>query len=67
MTYTTQSGDTWDLIAYKLYENERQMSTLLRANPEHADMVIFSAGTILLVPDIEIVATSTLPPWKEAL
>lgn len=31
-TYTTIQGDTWDLIAYKLYGEEKYMKNLIEAN-----------------------------------
>lgn len=40
-TYTTISGDTWDIVAYKAYGNEMYMDTLIKANLEHKDTYIF--------------------------
>ena len=34
-TYTTIQGDTWDLIAYKLYGEEKYMKNLIEANEEY--------------------------------
>ena len=34
-TYTTVSGDTWDIVAYKAYGNEMYMDTLIKANIEY--------------------------------
>ena len=31
-TYTTIQGDVWDLIAYKLYGDEKYMKNLIEAN-----------------------------------
>ena len=31
--YKTVSGDTWDLISYKLYGSEQYFHQLMRANP----------------------------------
>jgi phage tail protein X len=66
-TYKTKQGDTWDLIAYRLYPKvgrEMCMSVLLQANLTHREVVIFSAGIELTVPDIDIPVVSNLPPWK---
>ena len=42
--YTTILGDTWDSIAYKLFDDSKSYNTLLELNPEYNDTVIFSAG-----------------------
>ena len=62
--YVTVQGDTWDLIAYKVYDNEAYMNKLIEANPEHRETVFFSANVRLKVPEIEMPIPTTLPPWK---
>lgn len=65
-TYTTIQGDTWDIVALKCYQDEKQMHRLIEANPEHRDTVFFSAGVELAIPAIEISQISeALPPWKQ--
>lgn len=66
--YRTIQGDTWDMIAFREYPalgGELLMSALIDANPEYVDTVIFPAGVVLNVPDIEVPAVRTLPPWVE--
>lgn len=64
-TYTTIQGDTWDGIAFRLWGEERHMHRIIEANPEHADTLIFSAGVLLLLPQITppTAKSSELPPW----
>lgn len=65
-TYTTIQGDTFDLIAYKLYPKlgrEKLTSLLIDANPEHISTVIFSAGIVLNIPEVSVPASSSLPAW----
>lgn len=62
--YTTIQGDTWDIIALKVYGNERYMSDLLKANPRYIDTMFFGAGVEIVCPDIEQNAVENLPPWK---
>ncbi len=63
--YVTKSGDTWDVIAKRLYGNEVFMADLMRANPEHMNVVIFPSSVRLVVPEIKTVKTAdNLPPWK---
>ena len=65
--YRTIQGDNWDLISYRVYQTQgRELRTgdLLEANPDYRDYVIFPAGIVLNVPDIDITQIETLPPWK---
>lgn len=63
-TYTTTQGDAWDSIAYKLWGEERLAHTLMQANPQHMDVLVFPAGVTLLVPHAEKPQKSfPLPPW----
>lgn len=61
--YTTIQGDTWDIIAFKVYGNEKYMTALAEANPAYCDVVFFSAGVELIAPDIAKPLLD-LPPWK---
>jgi phage tail protein X len=67
MKYRTVQGDTWDIIALKMYPNlggEKLMHTLIEAIPEHRETVIFEANIVLEVPTVDIPVVSSLPPWK---
>lgn len=65
-TYTTVQGDTFDYIAYKVLGSEKYTSALLKANTDKADILVFSAGIALNIPEIEKESTAAegLPPWK---
>ena len=67
MKYRTVQGDTWDLIALRMYPKiggEKLMDVLLENNPEHMNTVIFSANVILNIPDVDVPVISSLPAWK---
>ena len=67
MIYRTKQGDTWDLIALKVYPKiggEKLMDVLLEHNPDHIHTVIFSANISLNIPDVDIPVVSNLPAWK---
>ena len=64
--YTTSQGDTFDIIAFRVYGDEKKMGELLKANPKHRHTVIFSANETIKVPAIETASTAPLPPWKTA-
>ena len=63
-TYTTQSGDTFDGIAKKMYGDELRADVIIRANLEHVTTFKFDAGVQLSIPDIEVQEEGMLPPWK---
>lgn len=67
-TYTTQQGDTWDVIAKRFYGDEHYFDVLIRANIAHRKIVIFPYGIKLLIPEIDTASTAyeeNLPPWKQ--
>ena len=61
----TVEGDTFDGLALEFYNDEKQASTIIKANPDHCDTLIFEAGVVLTIPD-EAAATppESLPPWR---
>lgn len=63
--YHTIQGDTWDGISFKLYGDTRFSVNLMVANPEQLGTVIFRAGVTLLIPDIPVEQSESLPPWKQ--
>ena len=64
--YTTQQGDTWDIIAKRHYGSELRINELIEANPDYRKTVIFPAGITLQTPEVaeNINTESSLPPWK---
>ena len=62
--YTTEQGDTWDGIAYKIYGSEGRMHELLTANWPLLDIMIFANGVVLDVPDISETVSDSLPFWR---
>lgn len=63
-TYTTTSGDMWDTVAYKVLGNEAYTDKLIQCNLQHRHTVIFPAGIVLDIPDVEAEFAADLPPWK---
>ena len=65
--YTTIQGDTWDRIAKNLGWPETHLYHLMEANPDHQNVVLFSGGVELTVPEVpEPVEELSLPPWKRS-
>ena len=65
-TYTTQSGDMFDLIAFRVYGSTDHTAKLVKANTAYSQVFIFSAGIVLNVPDLDQsdYDTSYIPPWR---
>ena len=63
MTYSTVAGDSFDSIAFKVLGSEKYAVDLIRANPDHVQTFIFSAGVELTIPEIETPKQSVLP-WE---
>ena len=68
-TYTTKQGDTWDIIAKSQLGSEFQMHQLIELNFKYRDILIFSSGIELNIPEAKAVSSTNseqLPPWKRA-
>ena len=63
-TYTTVSGDTWDIIAKKVYGNELLADLLMANNFDLLDTMIFSAGVKVSIPDKPSQVDIDLPLWR---
>lgn len=65
--YRTVSGDTWDLISYKVYGSEGYFHDLIRSNLRLIDIAVFDANIPVIIPEItdeENDNDERLPPWK---
>lgn len=63
--YTTQSGDMFDLIAFRELGDCKYTEKLIDANRDKIDNFIFSAGEVLNIPDVSKDKVDTLPPWRK--
>jgi len=64
-TYTTIQGDTWDLISFLKYGEEKYMKYLIEANRHLVDVLVFSAGTKVIIPDLPEDADENAPIWRQ--
>jgi len=68
-TYTTISGDTWDIIARKAYGDELKADRLMqeRENLPLLDYQVFPSGMVVTIPDIseEDAYEADLPDWRK--
>lgn len=64
--YVTSQGDTWDSIAYDLFGNEEYMGILMDANLDLLDILVFSSGTVIQVPEEMPEETDEdMPFWRQ--
>ena len=63
--HITAEGDTFDALALDYYNDEKLASTIIQANPDYCDTLIFDAGVPLVIPEVYAVTyPETLPPWR---
>lgn len=63
--HITSEGETFDSLALQYYGEERLASTIIQANPDYCDTLIFEAGVLLYIPSASTVEMpNTLPPWR---
>jgi phage tail protein X len=64
--YITVQGDTWDLIAYKVYGNEIYADVLMQSNYPYLDFFVFPADIVLNVPEVSRSEDDfEIPEWRE--
>ncbi len=64
-TYTTKQGDTWDLIAFRVYGDVKYTGWLMQNNFPHLDVFVFDAGTVLQTPEPpEDEQLAKVPLWR---
>ena len=59
--------DTWDIISKAVYGSEMFINKLVEANIEYRNIMIFSDGVILDIPNVDTTSSTfaeNLPPWK---
>lgn len=64
-TYETVSGDTWDIIAKKVYGQERHADFLMKNNWTLLEYVVFPAGVKVKCPELTEENDEELPIWRD--
>lgn len=62
--YTTTQGDTWDMIAKKMCDDETMVGLLMEYNLDVLDIFVFDSGTDIFIPDLEEEEEDDLPEWR---
>lgn len=63
--YTTVQGDTWDIIARKVYGNEKYAGYLMENNRLLLEYMIFPGGITLDIPELTEETDPDLPIWRD--
>ena len=64
-TYITKQGDTWDLIAFRVYGDVKYTGWLMQNNCPHLDIFVFDAGVVLQTPELpESEQLAGAPVWR---
>lgn len=65
--YTTEQGDTWDVISKKVYGTDKYAHIILDSNLSLTDTVFFYSGVEIIIPEDstiqEAITDLNLPPW----
>lgn len=62
---TAIQGETFDMLAYRLYGEERMSKYIRSYNQNYSDVVMFEGGESLTIPVVsEIESTESLAPWR---
>lgn len=63
--YIAESGDTWDSISFKNYEDEFRIELLMNANKDLMHIFVFSGGEKVKIPELPEDVSSSLPDWRK--
>ena len=64
-TYTTVQGDCWDMMAKKVYGDEKYASYLMENNLKLLDTFMFKSGVVVNTPELKEEVAQTLPDWRK--
>ena len=63
--YIAESGDTWDSISFKFYEDEFKVEFLINANKDLMHIFVFSGGERVKIPELPEDVSSSLSDWRK--
>ncbi len=63
--YKTLQGDTWDLIAKKIYGSEKHLDHLMKHNFSLLDYFIFPGGIEVYTPELPQKEAEGIPEWRK--
>ena len=63
--YIAESGDTWDSISFKFYEDEIKVELLMNANKDLMHIFVFGGGERVKIPELPEDVNNALPDWRK--
>lgn len=63
--YIAESGDTWDSISFKIYEDEFKVELLMNANKDLMHIFVFGGGERIKIPELPEDVNNALPDWRK--
>lgn len=63
--YIAESGDTWDSISFKIYEDEFKVELLMNANKGLMHIFVLGGGEKVKIPELPEDVSSSLPDWRK--
>lgn len=63
--HIAESGDTWDSISFKIYEDEFNVELLMNANKDLMHIFVFGGGERVKIPELPVDVSSSLPDWRK--
>lgn len=63
--YIAESGDTWDSISFKIYEDEFKVELLMNSNKDLMHIFVFGGGERVKIPELPEDVSSSLPDWRK--
>ena len=64
--HVTQTGDRWDLLAYRYYGDALRIEPIIVANPTVLITPVLEGGQTLYIPVLEQEPEVTpVPPWRQ--
>lgn len=63
--YIAESGDTWDSISFKIYEDEFKVELLMNANKDLMYIFVFGGGERVKIPELPEDVNNALPDWRK--
>nr|DAF27398.1 MAG TPA: tail protein [Caudoviricetes sp.] len=63
--YNAVQGDTWDLIAKKVYDDEMLVKEFLEANRNISHIFVFAGGERVIIPEIKVGIENNIPNWRK--
>nr|DAS70469.1 MAG TPA: hypothetical protein [Caudoviricetes sp.] len=63
--YIAESGDTWDSISFKFYEDEFKVELLMNANKDLMHIFVFGGGERVKIPELPEDVNNALPDWRK--